>query len=60
MLNIGIVGKGYFGSKIFNTLKDKYNIVYYTGKEFNFSFFRGGLAYATLYSLIKLYSKRHL
>ena len=38
MLNIGIVGKGYFGSKIYNTLKDKHNIVFYTGKEFNVSF----------------------
>jgi len=38
MLNIGIVGKGYFGSKIYNTLKDKYNIVFYTGKEFDVSF----------------------
>lgn len=38
MLNIGIVGKGYFGSKIYKTLKDKHNIVFYTGKEFNVSF----------------------
>lgn len=38
MLNIGIVGKGYFGSKIYNTLKDKHNIVFYTGKEFDVSF----------------------
>ena len=38
MLNIGIVGKGYFGSKIYNTLKGKHNIVFYTGKEFDVSF----------------------
>ena len=38
MLNIGIVGKGYFGSKIYDTLKDKHNIVFHTGREFNISF----------------------
>ena len=38
MLNIGIIGKGYFGSKIYNTLKDKHNIVFFTGKDFNVSF----------------------
>lgn len=38
MLDIGIVGKGYFGSKIFNTLTDKHNIKFHTGRELNISF----------------------
>ena len=32
-MKIGIIGKGYFGKKIYNTLKEKYNVIFFTGRE---------------------------
>lgn len=38
MMRIGIVGKGYFGKKIHNTLKDKYDIRFFTGKDMDITY----------------------
>lgn len=32
-MRIGIIGRGYFGTKIYETLKDSYEIVFFTGRE---------------------------
>lgn len=32
-MKIGIVGRGYFGTKIYETLKDSHEIVFFTGRE---------------------------
>ena len=37
-LKIGIVGKGYFGKKIFDVLKDVCEVVFFTGREFDISY----------------------
>jgi hypothetical protein len=34
-MKIGIVGKGYFGKKIYNKLSSLYDIVFFTGREFS-------------------------
>lgn len=34
-MRIGIVGNGYFGTKIFDTLKNSHEVVFFTGRELN-------------------------
>jgi hypothetical protein len=38
MFDIGILGKGYFGSKIFEVLTDKHNIKFYNRRVLGISF----------------------
>ena len=38
MMKIGIIGNGYFGKKIYNTLIDKYNIVFFTGRDMDITY----------------------
>ena len=33
MIRVGIVGRGYFGRKIFKTLSKKFDIKFHTGKD---------------------------
>lgn len=32
-MKIGIIGRGYFGTKIYETIKDKHEIVFFTGRD---------------------------
>jgi len=38
MINVGIIGKGYFGKKIYKTLKDKFNVVFFTARDMDITY----------------------
>ena len=38
MMKIGIIGKGYFGKKIHNTLDGKYDIRFFTGRDMDITY----------------------
>ena len=37
-MRVGIIGKGYFGTKIYNVIKDDHEIVFFTGKDMLISY----------------------
>jgi virulence factor len=38
MIKVGIIGKGYFGKKIYKTLKDRYNVVFFTARDMDITY----------------------